>query len=53
MLVFENYATFSYSVLWKIYLKKHKTKSKIIYVLLKKHDSFFVLRYTLALIKHN
>ena len=35
------------------YKKKTQNKSKIIYLLLIKYDIFFILSYTLALIKHN
>ena len=48
--VFENYATFSLSMLVK---KKTYNNSIIMYLLLLKHDIFFILCFTLALIKYN
>ena len=52
MLVFENYATFSLSVLYR---KKEKRNSEvqIIYLSSIKHEILFILRYILALTKHN
>ena len=48
MLVFESYASFS-----KVCLQNTQNKSKIIYLLLIKHDNFFILSYSVALIKHD
>ena len=49
---FENYTTFSLSVL---YQKKEKETNEvqIMYLLSIKHEILFILRYILALTKHN
>ena len=49
---FENYATFSLSVLYQK-KKKETNEVQIMYLLSIKHEILFILRYILALTKHN
>ena len=50
---FENYTTFSLSVLYQKKKEKETSEVQIMYLLLIKHEILFILRYILALTKHN